>query len=219
MKKIIKQINKIAEDYIKSGKKNILSQQEINCSIKSLKYFLRIIDRDYRKKFKKIIININDYKIFERFIRSILNFNYQHRKKSLPKSLKFIIICAAIESFFNFRTDDKKYNTKIFCKFFKKINSKNKDLIKEKFIIMNNKPYSPSDILNKFSRYIYEKRSKFLHQGIHFDFIGENCVGLGDLYEEEHKAIDFKMQFKKFLLIYIDGLCENLKFGIENDKK
>lgn len=213
-----KEYNKIAEKLNQLFTvRNIRHAKLVESSLKEILKFEKYISKEQFSYFLELLNNIKSQTLLKRIIRSILNYNYQQKiEGKIDDDIRFIILCASIESFYNFETNNDSESIKKFSNFFKVMSDDNKKILKRKF--KSEKNYSPSKLINKFSRYVYEKRSKYLHQGIFFGFTPKNCSVLGDLYQEYNIVVLVSISYQEFLNIYKDCLLENIKKEIQDYK-
>ncbi|MFT4311042.1 MAG: hypothetical protein ACMXX7_00265 [Candidatus Woesearchaeota archaeon] len=178
--------------------------------------FLKHVEN--KSEWEELIENsLNKKELFERFFQSIINYTYT-KENHMDSRLKFLFYCISIEAYYNFNKRKYGNSTQTFAKFFKNLSETKKELIEQKFKVTSNKQpdksYSKADILKKFPRYIYEERSDFVHQGIHFGL--NSSTGFLTYFREQENNIDLELTIEDFEQIYLDGLYNNLKKEVEN---
>lgn len=186
--------------------------------ISILEKFLSLIPQQEVAGFLELVKKIKSFDLLQKFERSIINYNFQDEFQTNTKNdgIRFLLLCVAIESFYNFDEDNAEKNVKTFERFFKSISEPSKRIIFEKFEIVNGRNYDKNKVIEKFPRYIYEKRSIFVHQGIQFALNdNDGITATYDVFKEQKLPIRLTLTLTDFLKIFEDGLFQNLKKEIE----
>jgi len=180
---------------------------------KEIQEFLRNVDKDLQSKFEQVVLKIENWDLLERFFISIMNFNYQLKLTKIHVGLRFILLCASIESFKKFGKGTKGGSRKVFISFLKQASEEARNKILSLFEIKTDRQLSESERLDILLKYLYEKRCTFLHEGIHFRFVDEGLATLIDTTGEH--VVFFKASFEDFLRLFQDALLNNLKREIK----
>lgn len=180
---------------------------------KTINKFLSILNKDLKKKFKELFIKKK--KLKPNTIQSIANYNYQKNyleENENLKPMRFIVLCFAIESYNSF--DDKKGKgySSMFKDFFKALLTKERKNFLNYFTFRKKekvKNYSPSKGISKIARYLYEKRSKMAHKGVHFSGSKYSC--LFDYSESDDLRIETQVTIDILDHFFLLALYQNIK--------
>jgi len=175
---------------------------------KVLNEFHAKLNNSQKGDFVEGLQRINSFDYFERVIRSVLNFNYLVNVKE--EGFKFILLCAAIESLEKFNKNTRGDSKAVFKRFFYFSDESTRKNLIEKFQIVNKKDVLDSKKLDLIIDYIYLKRNRFLHEGVHFSFATEEIIKL-DLFEDY--LIRFSMKFSDLEDFYMRTLVYIMKKG------
>ena len=205
--------SQLFENYKQIKNNNYLPS--FNTFYKEIESFLKSISKDREIEFKEELLKITRFELFDKFTQSIANYNYQNEISNKFLNIKFIIICAAIESFYKLNAGTRGDSKKVFKKFLN--NSNIKSLVTDKINVE-----SISDVFDFILEYIYKKRSDFVHEGVHFNFFKPNSTTSQNIpisgnivYNFEYKSIKYKFEYtfslNDFKELYLAGLLQNLK--------
>lgn len=221
MEEHIKNIIEKASKELKYPDITFNKENYINNFTEEISKFLDELHDKEKERFEELIKKVTSFELLDSLVQFIANYNYQNSFSNEHDGIKFILLCAAIESFNNLNKNYSTGSSKRFINFLSKQNDDNKKLIEDKFILKN---YSgeQKDIIKLFCKYIYYKRSEFVHEGVHFKFLKEienkNIENLGyiDYFPQEEIRITLKLTFDEFVKIVLEALYNNLSELIQN---
>ena len=183
-----------------------------------------LIRKDLKDDFFDMISRIRDVEEFRRFLTSTIIYHRMHTKLNEVED-KFIYLCIAVEAAKRFGTGRTTGATDDFVNFF--IGNLSNNSIQQAlsyFEIMGatkNLEKLKEEKAKHLFRYLYQKRSVFVHEGRLFEpSVKESefhiCIYKPDFRKDDWKAyVRFNMPFKFLCSLYEEALLKEFSSGIE----
>ena len=184
--------------------------------------FLEVITRDnLQGDYIRMIEQLKNIGDFGRFLKSAMIYTRMHTKLKEIED-KFIYLCVAVEAAKRYNTGNREGPTTTFVNFFlNNLSDDSLELALSYFEVMRaTEKYDKikEDEKRHLFKYIYQKRSNFVHEGKLFPHSGKSSEWLLDIYRPDWRNdpnwkvyVRFNMPFEVLCGLYEEALLAEFK--------
>ena len=204
--------------------KNYRIEVEKQIKEKLCKFFEVMLRSDLLEAYLKMIKQLKNTESFRRFLKSAMIYTRMYKKLNEIED-KFIYLCAAVEAAKRYNTPSTDGPKSDFVNFFVgNLSEGSLELSLSYFEVLGaNKRFDEIEEIKENSKehlfkYIYQKRSDFVHEGKLFPHSGENSEWLLDVYRPDWRNdpdwkvyVRFNMPFEILCGLYEEALLEEFK--------